>query len=352
LSIQDIFSPHLRATRRILWITVGSVLFLIWIGGFVRATGSGMGCPDWPKCFGLWAPPTCECSLPKDYKEIYIQKRLAKNARIAKMLRGFGALELADRLEHDESIKVETTFDPLKAWIEYVNRLIGVLVGGFIILSLLATFRTRKKYKSSFWMTFAAFLLVLFQGWLGSVVVSSNLLPGLITVHMVVALVILMLLVSAVLRTYRMESSFSLPKNAYWLGFVLLLLYLAQIIMGSQVREGIDIVSKQLGEAQRGEWVEHLPAIYNIHKYFYYLLAALTGYWFFLLKSYFMRYPIVKKLIYTIVIALVCEIVVGISMHRFAIPPIFQPLHLIFATGIFSAVYILLSCPLNRLDNN
>jgi cytochrome c oxidase assembly protein subunit 15 len=281
---------------------------------------------------------------------MFIQKRLAKNARIAKMLRGFGAVELADKLEHDESIKEETTFDPVKAWIEYVNRLIGVLVGFFIILSLLATFRTRKDYKSSFVMTVGSFLLVLFQGWLGSVVVSSNLLPGLITVHMVLALVLLMLLISAALRTYPSENRVLLPNKTHQLGLLLMLLYLAQIIMGSQVREGIDVVSKQLGEAQRGEWVEHLPSIYTVHKYFYYLLAALTAYWYYLLKDYFVQYPIVKKLTYTVCIALICEVVIGISMHRFAIPPIFQPLHLIFATGIFAAVYVLWSSSERKLE--
>lgn len=112
--------------------TLVAVYFLILIGGVVRSTGSGMGCPDWPKCFGRWVPPTDVAELPDNYKEDYSAYRHQKNVRFARYLRLFGMDSKADQITTDQSILEEANFNVYKTWTEYANRLAGVSIGLFI----------------------------------------------------------------------------------------------------------------------------------------------------------------------------------------------------------------------------
>ena len=71
----------------------------------MRSTGSGMGCPDWPKCFGSWVPPTSVQELPTDYKEVFSEYRHQKNVKFARYLSFLGMEDTANQLVTDEGIR-------------------------------------------------------------------------------------------------------------------------------------------------------------------------------------------------------------------------------------------------------
>src|ERR1700712_1896988 len=157
--------------QKINLLSIILLFVLILAGGVVRSTGSGMGCPDWPKCFGGYIPPTNVTQLPADYKQKYVAGRLAKNQRFAKTLDVFGYSDLARRIRDDRSILVPEDFNAGKTWTEYVNRLIGVISGLFLLMTAVYSFTYVKSNMLIPILSVLNLILVGVQGWLGSIVV-------------------------------------------------------------------------------------------------------------------------------------------------------------------------------------
>lgn len=296
-------------------ITIGAVIFLILVGGLVRMAGAGMGCPDWPKCFGSWVPPTDVSQLPDNYQEIYKDH-------------GYATME----------------FNVYKTWIEYVNRLIGVLIGFFIILTAWFSWPLRKSARVVTGLSLIALLMVIIQGGIGAYVVRTNLKVGIITVHMVIALALLLVLIAAFLESARLSSTrkqIAVPSPLWGLGIGVLLLTLAQIVMGTQVRESIDKVALAM-PGQREAWLSQVDGVYQVHKFFYYLVGAGVAWWIWRLKDFWESIPGLRTLSIAMGGILVLEVLLGIGMHRLGIPAWMQPLHLLLATLLFGIEFSLL----------
>jgi len=323
-------------------LTVFAVYFLILVGGIVRSTGSGMGCPDWPRCFGSWVPPTNVSQLPDDYLEVYKQQRIEKNQKLAGYLDKLGFHKVSDAIFSHPSQYIETEFNVTKTWIEYINRLVGALIGVFIFLTVVYAVPYLKEDKPIFYLSLASFVLVGFQGWLGSIVVSTNLLPITITIHMALALVLVAMLQYVVSRANKdrilPERNFS-SKHGFLL-WTLAVLTFGQILIGTQVREEIDLISSMTGGANRETWVDQLGESFYIHRSFSILLLALHVYVALLL--YKLQNRQLTKLTNIMLVLLGAEIVFGIIMAYFAIPPVLQPLHLTFAALLFGVQFQIL----------
>lgn len=322
------------AFHKLVFSTLVAVYFLILVGGIVRSTGSGMGCPDWPKCFGSWIPPTSVNELPPDYKQIYSDHRDQKNKRFAKYLTAFGFGETAEAILADEAIKQEADFNPVKTWIEYINRLVGVTIGLLIIAVAFASLKFRKK-KIIPVLAMLTFLLVVVQGWIGSIVVSTNLTPWTITVHMLLALVIVCLLIYLWSITNERGHQVQQKGLSVWLIAAMAVL-LMQVVFGTQVREALDRVSSAV--ADRDLWVSQLGFDFIIHRSFSWVVLIVTS--VFVLKLW--KYEQLKGFTAMVFLLILGTFLSGAGMAWFSVPAVLQPVHLLLATLSFGLQFQLL----------
>src|SRR5690606_18995679 len=216
---------------------------------------------DWPKCFGSWVPPTNVDQLPENYQEIYANKRIEKNQRFVSMLHSMGFHNKAQEIKNDKSILVEEEFNATKTWIEYVNRLLGAIIGLLIIGTFLYSLPLWKLDRPLVILSLFNIILVIFQGWIGSIVVSTNLLHLMITLLMVLELLLSCLSVYLHLRSYSRGYPVQ-PKtdHVHWLCALTMMSYAhtnIQVAFGTQAREQVDLVAPQFGTLLRSEWVGH-----------------------------------------------------------------------------------------------
>lgn len=315
-------------------ITLGSVFLLILIGGIVRSTGAGMGCPDWPKCFGSYIPPTSLEQLPENYLEIFRSQRFKKNDRLASTLSKLGYSDLGDRITSDPTILLEQEFNVNKAWIEYINRLVGVLIGFLVFLNMIFAFRLKKGFALPF-VGLLVFVLTGFQGWVGSLVVSTNLLHGFITFHMLLALLIVALLIFMSVKSKDMNKVSS--NKLFYLSLGLLILTIPQIILGTEVRGIVDTLI--VSEPNRTYWFDQLTNIFLIHRSYSWLLLLVAFILFYFVKKE--DHSNLMKPTKLIIALFLLTVVAGIGLTYFDFPFWLQPIHLLLGAGIFSLVFYL-----------
>jgi heme a synthase len=311
--IQD--SKELKSYRRIAIITICAVYFLILVGASVRASGAGMGCPDWPTCFGSWIPPISESQLPANYQEIYADRGYA-----------------------------ETRFNPVKTWTEYLNRLTGVSIGLLILLTAIKSIGLRSHDK---WITIAsvgAFFMVLYQGWLGSRVVASNLQPGMITVHMLMALAIVGVLMFGLARARRgVMATVSItglnPKFLFWL-YLVIAMALIQITLGTQIREIVDYL-KNTENLERSAWVDAFPWFFYVHRSFS-AVVLLANAWlaWMVLQALGWQHSLTKVAAALLAVTGLATLS-GATLGHLGMPALIQPTHLLSASLIFGLQLLL-----------
>lgn len=316
-----------------------SVTVLIFVGATVRVTGAGMGCPDWPTCWGLLIPPTHADQI--DFEKLPVEKFQRK----------------AERMGRDPaSITPETLraeFNPRHVWTEFINRLFSLPVGFFSLATFIAAFWQRPKRPLVFWLAFASLVLVLVNAWMGARVVYSGLKPGVLTTHLALAMLLLCLLAYCAWagtdqpRKIRLKTPVgSRLRNAV---AILLTITVIEGILGAQVREMTDELAKFHDNAPRETWIEELEQswIYLFHRSFSWVILIISAFAYWLVWKFQQGgADLIAKGVFGIVLA---QMVLGIVMAQIHIYSWVQVLHVGLSAVLLTLTHLwLLSIPKPR----
>lgn len=312
-------------------------LLVILAGSLVRMTGSGMGCPDWPKCFGYIIPPykieMLDWKPNHEYKE---NQMILLNSQFYTVKSDFVSNHQFDLnhwilfTEHDYN-----TFNPKHTYIEYFNRLVGALLGVFAFIALILSLFL--KQRKLIILSFITVFLIGFEAWLGALVVESVLSPVKITTHLLVAFIILG---TAMLGNRIGYKKIETENSKIKLGLILLISAISlQVISGTFVREAVDTFLK-LGIDRS-----------IVYKYIFnntsrHILTAV----FLIISSGYLIFQLQKNIIldkglifsqYILIGLLIAGSTSGVFLSAAGLPHLFQPIHLLIATFIYSiAIYI------------
>ena len=286
---------------------------LIFIGGLVRVSGSGMGCPDWPKCFGRWIPPTNIDQIPSHIDP--------------------------------------TSFNIVLAWIEYGNRSLGVIVGlSIIILNIIAIYYFRKELKLLL-SAILSLILVGANGGLGALVVSSVLNPFLVSLHMILALILVSVLSYACIESYKMihpEKFKDIRVNRMLLNSLIIfwVLIFIEILLGTGIRTNLELVSIENPLLSKGELLNALDSYKYLHSVLGFSLLFLSIYIYLKLRVY--KLYIIRFLgVFTLGMIIV-QIFLGEMMIFFELPQLTRLFHTWGSSWLVGIIIILYNCISNE----
>jgi len=324
------------------------VYFVIVAGALVRMTGSGMGCPDWPKCFGYYIPPT-------DIKELtWAPNRAFESGQViikdeALLVAkddfttgaDFDASHWRPYTKHDYAI-----FNPTHTWIEYLNRLCGALAGIVVFAMAVASFGFWKKHKSITLLSWLTVFLMGFQAWLGATVVYSVLNPIKITLHMIVALVIVGVILYIIRKSQVKVAVFQKDRLFRNVLICALGLTLMQVALGTQVRQFVDMQVKVFGYGQMYMVLQNPMADFYIHRSLSILIFLANAFLFWRNRKMNLGFSKMNWVLFLIGI----EIASGIAMYYFDFPFGSQTTHLVIASLLFGTQFYLIleNCNLNK----
>ena len=325
--------------RRLAIISLLLVYLVIAAGAIVRMTGSGMGCPDWPKCFGYYIPPTERAQLEwqpsKSYRKgqvIIVNESLWVAKTDFTSGRSFIDRNWSAYTRHDYA-----EFNAFHTWTEFINRLMGALAGLAVFIMALASIYWWSSNKTIPVLSWIVVLAMGFQAWLGATVVYSVLEPVRITIHMVMALVIVALLLYLINVSDRRQMKFKYLQTVSNLIVFALVLTIIQIVLGTQVREFVDDQADLLGYEAKNLWLIEPELDFYVHRSLSILVVLVNFYLGFLIYKNHLGLVKINWVVFLILV----EIITGIAMVYLDFPFGTQPLHLLLASLLFGFQFYL-----------
>lgn len=327
-------------------VTLVFLYLVILAGSVVRATGSGMGCPDWPRCFGYYIPPTDPMQLDFHPSQEYTKgMMIIQNDTLWRAKEKFTS-GTTFAYDHWEKYPVHNyaKFVVAQTWTEYINRLLGALSGLASMILLFFAIKRWTSDKISLGLVLVHLFTIGFVAWLGKVVVDTNLKPVTITLHMLLALVMVFLMIIIRYRVRNLAGDFE--KNAVGQGLrtmviAALILTLGQIVLGTQVRQEIDHIYKSMDGGSRETWIEQLSSRYMLHFSMAMAMLVLNVILWFVMRK-LITIPRIKTLLNAGVLIILATYGAGVVMHNLGIPAFVQPVHLFLAMVLAGVQFALL----------
>jgi cytochrome c oxidase assembly protein subunit 15 len=293
-------------------LTTLATYILILLGGLVRASDAGLGCPDWPTCFGRPYPPLTmaefrQREIPADFDQ--------SNFRVS------------------------------LAWIEYINRLSGAIIGILVLASSYYAWRDHRGNPRIFYPTLGALATVLLNGWWGSQVIESRLNQLVITVHLLLAWMQVSLLLLATVSAFYPEGGLppgQLPPGRQTLArLALIVLALAYIqgVLGANVRGRLETIEDEQGPTlARAEWIGEVGLLDYVHRSFSWLvLGGIFGLAYYAHKRVEYNEPLRYGTQATALLVMV-QVAAGIGLAYAGLPPALQAIHLILGSLLLGAI--------------
>jgi heme a synthase len=306
----------MRSTLRLAILTTITCYILIFTGGLVRVSGAGLGCPDWPKCFGRWIPPASIEQLPPNVDP--------------------------------------ATFNFTLAWIEYLNRVWALLVGTMILITAILAVKHFRRMPRIYLPVVAAALLTAYAGWQGGRVVETKLMATLVSVHAVIAILIATLMLFASQKMYylvfaRSERGSIYPESARPILAGLLVVSLIQVILGTNMRSTLEAFQATQPLAAGTAWLAAAGTLNYLHMI---LGALLVIPGFYLGLKVLLRSrnssPLVWQAAIGIIVLLLAQLVFGMLLVN-TTPPVLRVLHL-WNGSLILGVMLLLHAAMRKTE--
>ena len=265
--------PGYSFFQKLNWVLVFMTFDLIVFGAFTRLTDSGLGCPDWPGCYGTSNP--------------------------------FHALT---DIQQAESALPTGPVTVIKAWIEMIHRYLAMTVGALILVQVAIVFsRLKSLGKNPLLGSLGLLLLVCVQGAFGAWTVTLKLQPIIVTMHLMLALVLLACLTAYAQQSWEEKESAVhtlriRPLSAQFLALAFVVLFI-QVFLGAWVSTNYAVLAcpdfptclgsawpetnwsegftfwRQLGLNAQGEFISPaaLQTIHWAHRLFAMLVLVVLG---------------------------------------------------------------------------
>jgi cytochrome c oxidase assembly protein subunit 15 len=325
--------------RKLLLLAPLLTIIVVVVGAYTRLTDSGLGCPDWPGCYGqLTAPDTA--------------------AEIARASERFPGAEI----------------DPFKGWVEMIHRYLAMSLGLLILGIAVIAWRNRLRQAASavrlpgsdaHWLGTGLLLLLLVQAMLGKFTVTLLLKPGVVTLHLLGGMLILSVLFRMAIGEFVDRGRVAVDRAARLVPWAAggIVLLIGQIILGGWVstnyaaltcldfptchgtflppmdfQHGFHVL-RELGEAPDGSPLSHesLNAIQWAHRLGALVITAYLG----MLGLLALRIPGVSVAAASMLLLLVAQVTIGILNVVWLLPLWLATLHNFGAALLLCSVVML-----------